>query len=459
MSAGKPAVLSRAAIIAVGSEMLGTTRIDSNSLYLTEHLNRIGIDVVSKAVVGDDRAQCAHVVRSLAGTVDLLVVCGGLGPTDDDITRDVVAEVFERPQAEDSAIVEHLRARYKARGYRGEMPRNNLRQAMVPRGADVLPNPSGSAPGLWLEAGPRVVILLPGPPRELKPMFAALVEERLRPRTDAAGVFRSVLMVTGRIESQMDEHLQPLYGVWSARTPPVAATILAALGPIELHLSVRHVSEPEARGRLAAATAEVVDVLGHDVFSRDGQSLEAVVGALLAERRLTIAAAESCTGGLLTSRLTDVPGSSQYVREAVVAYANDVKVRALGVAAELIDRLGAVSEAVAEAMADGIRTLSNADVGVGITGIAGPGGGSPEKPVGTVALAVTTRAERRVRLFRFHGEREQVKFQASQAGLDMVRRVLMGVPSSPGALPATLSSQTLSSPTPSSGDQNGAAAT
>jgi len=335
MSGSRPAVLSRAAIIAVGSEMLGTTRIDSNSLYLTEHLNRIGIDVVSKAVVGDDRPQCAHMVRSLAATVDLLVLCGGLGPTDDDITRDVVAEVFERPQAEDPAIVEHLRARYKARGYSGEMPRNNLRQAMVPRGADVLPNPHGSAPGLWLETGTRVVILLPGPPRELKPMFAALVDDRLRPRTEGAGVFRSVIKVTGTIESQMDQQLHPLYDVWSARTPPVAATILAALGQIELHLSVRHVSEPEARGLLETATAEVIGVLGDDVFSTDGRSLEAVVGALLAERGFTIAAAESCTGGLFTSRLTDVPGSSQYVREAVVAYANDVKVRALGVLAEV----------------------------------------------------------------------------------------------------------------------------
>lgn len=450
-AAGRPEVLSRAAIIAVGSEMLGTTRLDTNSLYLTEHLNRIGIEVISKAVVGDDRPQCAHVVRSLAATVDLLVLCGGLGPTDDDITRDVVAEVFERPQAEDPAIVEHLRARYTARGYLGEMPRNNLRQAMVPRGAVVVPNPHGSAPGLWLELDARVVLLLPGPPRELKPMFAALVEERLRPRTGGAGVFRSVLKVTGCIESQMDQQLQPLYGVWIAQTPPVGATILAALGQIELHLSVRHASEPLARTVLDAAATEVVEVLGDDVFSRDGQSLEAVVGTLLAARSLTIAAAESCTGGLLTSRLTDVPGSSRYVLEAVVAYANDVKVAALGVPAELIDRHGAVSEPVAQAMADGIRLRSKVGVGVGITGIAGPGGGSLDKPVGTVAVAVSTDAERRVRLFRFHGEREQVKFQASQAGLDMVRRVLLGMPSVPGALPGTLSSGAPASGTPPSG--------
>jgi nicotinamide-nucleotide amidase len=255
--------------------------------------------------------------------------------------------------------------------------------------------------------------------------------------------------VTGRIESQMDEMLQPLYGVWAAQTPPVAATILAALGQIELHLSVRHSSEEAARAQLAAATAEVVGVLGHDVFSRGGQSLEAVVGALLTDRALTIAAAESCTGGLLTSRLTDVPGSSTYVREAVVAYANEVKIAALGVPVELIERHGAVSEPVARAMADGIRRRSGVDVGVGVTGIAGPGGGSPEKPVGTVAVAVTTAVETRVSLFRFHGEREQVKFQASQAGLDMVRRLLLGVPATPGVPPSQLSS----------GGQNGATRT
>jgi nicotinamide-nucleotide amidase len=436
--AKRPTMLSRAAIVAVGSELLGTTRIDTNSLYLTEQLNRIGIDVVAKAVVGDDRAQCAHVVRSMASTVDLLVLCGGLGPTDDDVTRDVVAEVFDRPQAEDPAIVEHLRARYKARGYQGEMPRNNLRQAMVPRGADVLPNPHGSAPGLWLDLDRQVVVLLPGPPRELRPMFAALLDERLRGRTDGAVLVRSVLKVTGRIESQMDEMLQPLYGTWAAQQPPVGATILAALGQIELHLSVRHGSEDTARERLAAAAADVVNVLGADVFSEDGRSLEAVVGGLLADRQLTIGAAESCTGGLLTSRLTDVPGSSRYVRGAVVAYANEVKIAALGVPAELIGRHGAVSEPVAEAMADGMRVRSGVDVGVGVTGIAGPDGGSPEKPVGTVAVAVSSAAERRVRLFRFHGEREQVKFQASQAGLDMVRRLLLGTPPARGGPAAKL---------------------
>ena len=416
--------LTRAAIVAVGSELLGPTRIDTNSLYLTEHLNGIGIDVVGKAVVGDDRAACAHVLRSMFAPVDLLVVCGGLGPTDDDVTRDVVAAVFDRPLAEDTALTQRLRARYAARGYSGTMPENNRRQAMVPRGASVIANANGSAPGLWLDVEDRVVVLLPGPPRELRPMFVALVDERLRVRTDGSSVARAVIKITGRIESQVDQLLQPLYAEWSAQDPAIAATILAALGQIELHLSTRHRVAASARAHLALATDQVLATVGDDVFSVDGRRLEEVVGSLLAAHGLTVAAAESCTGGLMTSRLTDVPGSSRYVQEAVVAYANETKVRVLGVPAELITAHGAVSEPVARAMAEGVRALAGAGIGVGITGIAGPDGGTADKPVGTVAVAVAAAGGTRARVFRFHGERELVKFQASQAGLDMVRRLL-----------------------------------
>ena len=189
MSAGAPD-LRTAAIVAVGSELLGTTRLDTNSLYLTEHLNRAGIDVVCKAVVGDNRDDCAQVIRSFAERADLLVTCGGLGPTDDDVTREVVSAVFDRPLAEDPDLTARLRARYAARGYPGSMPENNRRQAMVPRGAIVIPNANGSAPGLWLDVERHVVVLLPGPPRELKPMFAALLDERIRPRTDGASIAR-----------------------------------------------------------------------------------------------------------------------------------------------------------------------------------------------------------------------------------------------------------------------------
>ena len=437
---GGIADIRTAAIVAVGSELLGTTRLDTNSLYLTEHLNRAGIDVVCKAVVGDSRDDCAEVIRAFAQRADLLVTCGGLGPTDDDVTREVVAAVFDRPLAEDPQLTARLRSRYAARGYPGEMPENNRRQAMVPRDAIVIPNANGSAPGLWLEVEGRVVVLLPGPPRELKPMFAALADERIRPRTGGAGIARVALRLTGRIESHVDEILQPLYREWSARQPPIAATILAALGQIELHLSVRHRIEAEAQAMLSAAIAQVTALLGADVFSVNGARVEEVVGELLADRGLTVAAAESCTGGLLTSRLTDVPGSSRYVRHGVVAYANEVKTAVLHVEPALLEAHGAVSEPVARAMAEGMRRLAHADIGVGITGIAGPGGGTPAKPVGTVAVAVAAPGEMRSRLFRFFGERELVKFQASQAGLDMVRRVLQGHPSAPAAAPSTLAS-------------------
>lgn len=437
---GEVADLRTAAIVAVGSELLGTTRLDTNSLFLTERLNRAGIDVVCKGVVGDNRDDCAAVIRSFARRADLLVTCGGLGPTDDDVTRDAVSAVFDRPLAEDPELTARLRARYAARGYPGEMPENNRRQAMVPRGAIVIPNANGSAPGLWLEIDRRVVVLLPGPPRELKPMFAALVDERIRPRTGGAGIARIVLKLTGRIESQVDEILQPLYHEWSANQPPIAATILAALGQIELHLSVRHRVEAEAQAMLSAAAARVTALIGADVFSVDGARLEEVVGELLAARGLTVAAAESCTGGLMTSRLTDVPGSSRYVRHGVVAYANDVKTAVLHVAPALLEAHGAVSEPVARAMAEGMRDIAHANIGVGITGIAGPDGGTPAKPVGTVAVAVATAAETRSRLFCFFGERELVKFQASQAGLDMVRRMLQGHPSAPAMAPSTLAS-------------------
>ena len=243
-------------------------------------------------------------------------------------------------------------------------------------------------------------------------------------RSAGAPIVRRALKITGRIESQTDEDLQPLYREWDRASPRIGATILAALGQIELHLSARAASADTAAAALDNAIAQVRGILGDDVFSVDGRAMEAVVGDLLAARGFTIGLAESCTGGLTMSRLTDVPGSSRYVDRGVVVYANAAKIDALGVPATLIDEYGAVSEPVALAMADGIRSRAAVDVGIGITGIAGPGGGSTEKPVGTVAIAVVSTVATRSRVFRFHGEREQVKFQASQAALDMVRRML-----------------------------------
>jgi len=234
-----------------------------------------------------------------------------------------------------------------------------------------------------------------------------------------------VLKIAGRIESQTDEDLRPLYRQWQERTPPVGATILAALGQLELHLMAHAADAQVEAAALDTAAREAGEVLGLDAFSADGRRLEEVLGELLVARGLTIGVAESCTGGLVTSRLTDIAGSSRYVQASVITYSNDAKTASIGVPASLIEEHGAVSEAVALAMADGIRAHARVDVGIGVTGIAGPGGGTPTKPVGMVAIAALTADETRARTFRFAGEREQVKFQASQAALDMVRRMLL----------------------------------
>ncbi|MBI2150577.1 MAG: competence/damage-inducible protein A [Acidobacteria bacterium] len=414
--------LQRAAVLAVGSELLTPSRIDTNSLMITEQLNLLGIEVAYKSVIGDDREELAAALRVALDRVGLVVCCGGLGPTDDDVTREVVAQVLRRPLAEDERITAQIRARFASR--RMEMPEINRRQALVPAGARVLSNPNGTAPGLWLEEAGRAVLLLPGPPRELKALLMAASDEILKPRSPGLSLVRRVIRITGRTESHTEEAVQPLYTEWAKAEVPIAATILASLGQIELHLSARAVSRDRAEAAVEAASRQVGDVLGLDAYSRDGRTLEQVVGDLLVERRFRIALAESCTGGLLTSRLTDVVGSSRYVERAVVAYANEAKVSLLGVPGKLIDEHGAVSEPVALAMAEGIRASAMVEVGIGVTGIAGPGGGTPEKPVGTVAVAVVIPGATRSRLFRFVGDREHVKIQASQAALDMMRRML-----------------------------------
>jgi len=296
---------------------------------------------------------------------------------------------------------------------------------MVPAGGLVVPNPNGTAPGLWIEHGDQLVLLLPGPPRELKPMMTALAEGMLRERAGGMSLVRRVIRITGRSESHTDEAVQPLYAEWSHAAVPISATILASLGQIELHLTACCAARADADAALNHAIDQVKAVMGLHVYSTDGRGEEEVLGEMLAARHLTIAVAESCTGGLITSRLTDVPGSSRYVERGVVSYSNASKIELLGVPEDMIAAHGAVSEAVATAMAQGIRTRSHVDIGIGVTGIAGPEGGTPDKPVGTVCIAATSKADTRVRTFRFVGGREMVKFQASQAALDMVRRMLL----------------------------------
>jgi nicotinamide-nucleotide amidase len=416
----------KACILAIGSEMLTPFRVDTNSLFITDRLNAIGYDVRLKAVVADDVSELARVIESALGWVDLLVITGGLGPTEDDMTRDAVARVFGIPLDVDETIVERIRERFARRGM--TMPGINRRQAMVPRGADVLPNPNGTAPGLWFEKGGTALVLLPGPPREMKPILEAVIAERLAPKSKGSGLFRRVLKITGRAESDVDAQAQPVYGTWTTQAVPISTTILAVLGQIELHLTAQAPNKADADGALDAAVQELQDVLGPAVYSIDGRALEVVVGDLLREHTMTIAVAESCTGGLLASRLTDVPGSSEYMDRGVVCYSNQSKTDLAGVPEALIREHGAVSEPVAKAMAEGIRSRAGTNIGIGITGIAGPGGGTPEKPVGTVAVAVAVDDEVRVRTFQFIGNREMVKFQAAQSALNMTRLMLLRLP-------------------------------
>ena len=297
----------KACILAVGSEMLTPFRVDTNSLFITERLNAIGCDVRMKAVVGDDVRELAELIGGALPWADVVIVTGGLGPTEDDVTREALARVLGVPLDVDESIVERIRERFARRGM--AMPAINRRQAMVPRGAAVLPNPNGTAPGVWAQRGRTSIALLPGPPREMKPMLEALIADRLAPRTGGRGLFRRVLKIAGRAESDVDARAQPVYGKWADQAVPISTTILAVLGQIELHLTAGAASQTEADTFLNAAVRELQEVLGPAVYSVDGRNLEVVVGDLLRERKMTIAVAESCTGGLLTSRLTDVPGS------------------------------------------------------------------------------------------------------------------------------------------------------
>jgi nicotinamide-nucleotide amidase len=411
-----------AEIIAVGSELLTAHRIDTNSLFLTGRLNDFGVVVRAKAVVGDDRADLSAILREAVKRADLVITTGGLGPTADDLTRDAVAEVLGLALTERPDILHAIRARFDRRGV--PMPEINRRQALVPDGADVLANPNGTAPGLWIASSGRAIVLLPGPPRELQPMFEAHVAPRIEAVAGGRRMRRRVIKVTGRSESQVEEIAFPIYAALGDDRVPVQTTILATPGQIELHLQSTGPDVAALEARLERGVEELTAALGEVVFSTDGRSLEQVVGDALRAEGARIAVAESCTGGLVQAQLTDVPGSSAWVKGGLVAYANEIKTDWLGVSEALLAAHGAVSEPVAIAMATGVRDRYGADVGVGVTGIAGPSGGTREKPVGTVVVAVVGRGQA-VRTFAFPGDRQTIRRHAVAAALDMVRRLLV----------------------------------
>ena len=405
----------KAEIIAVGSELLTPDRQDTNSLFLTAELNKLGIEVVRKTIVGDERALLLEAFRDALNRVPIIIACGGLGPTEDDLTRETVAELLGRKLVRNDAVVRSIEARFRSFGR--QMTENNLRQAMVPEGAEPLENPRGTAPGLWLEKGDQAIALLPGPPRELKPLYLEQVLPRLQRRAPSGKMFYRELRVTGLGESHVDHLAGPIY----KRYPEVQTTILASPGEVQLHLRMWSGDTKHATKTLADLEQALDLALAERIFSRDGSPLEVVVARDLLKHHATISAAESCTGGLLAERLTTTAGSSAYFLGSVVCYSNELKTAWADVPAEMIAAKGAVSPEVAVALAQGIRRRVGSTLGVGITGVAGPGGGSEEKPVGTVHIAVASPAGVRERVARFPGDREMIRMQASQAALDMVR--------------------------------------
>jgi nicotinamide-nucleotide amidase len=408
----------KAEIVAIGSELLTPDHLDTNSLFLTERLSDAGFEVHLKTVVGDVEGDIVGVLQGALRRSKVIIICGGLGPTEDDLTRAAVARVLNRPVSIDPNLVEGLRQRFASRGYR--MHVINERQAQVIQGAEILPNPLGTAPGMWILEDGIGVALLPGPPRELKAMF----DRGVWPRIVALGSGRKLvskkLNVTGMTESDVDSRVAPIYRAY----PAIQTTILATTGHIALRL-YKWVGLGEEAADIEELAQRIHEILGQAVFSDSGETLEKVVGDMLRRSELTLTLAESCTSGMIGMRMTRVPGSSDYFLGGVLCYSNEVKMRLCGVPEEVLRKHGAVSAEVAEALARGVRQSFGGSIGMSVTGIAGPGGGSAEKPVGLVyvGLADEKRTEHARRIIP--GDRETVRERAAYFALSELRRFLL----------------------------------
>ncbi len=408
----------RVGIVAVGSELLTPFFQDTDSLYLSQRINDLGWEVDFKFIVGDEPDKMKTIIHLALNLTDILFIIGGLGPTEDDRTREVVAELTGRKLTFQPSLLGPIEERFRLRGL--TMPASNQRQAFLLEGAEPLPNKTGTAPGQWLEIEGKRIILLPGPPKELQPMFEHYVWPRLL-QWRRGFLARKVIKITGLTESQVQDLIQDLYPQDSS----LKITLLAYPGQIEIHLTCSSPQEEVAQEKMEPLINAIKERLGPNIFSLEGEELEEVVGRLLREAGKTLAVAESCTGGLVGHRLTAVPGSSDYFLGSFVAYSNKVKSSSLGIPEELISESGAVSPEVAQAMAEAARERTGADYGLSATGIAGPTGGSPTKPVGLVYICLASCKHSEVSRHVFLGSRDQVKFQTSQRALDMLRRYLL----------------------------------
>jgi nicotinamide-nucleotide amidase len=413
----------RAAVISTGDELTTGRTLDTNANYLADQLVGAGFDVVSMLVVGDYPERIAWAWRTALEQADVILCTGGLGPTADDLTTEVVAQVAGRTLRMDQAVADRIRQMFAAMGR--TMPENNLKQAQFPDGATIVPNALGTAPGFRLEIatghGPCHCVVMPGVPREMKAMLADQVMPWLRGLRSDTDEYRGHTFQTfGISESALDELV-------AGAVDPAEGRIAfrAAFPQISVRVTV-HAPPDEVERRLAAAAAKLRERLGAYCYGEGNTTMEAVVGERLARAGSTIAVAESCSGGLIGHRLTDVPGSSAYFLADVVAYSNAAKRSVLGVSAATLERHGAVSCEVAEEMARGVRRLTGATIGLSTTGIAGPDGGTPEKPVGTVCIAIDNPAGTRSHRYQLWGTRDWVKLLTSQIALDWVRRTVLG---------------------------------
>lgn len=407
-----------AEIIAIGSELLTPEKTDTNSLWLTGKLNGIGIEVKLKTVVGDDGVRLEETVRDALRRSDIVITTGGLGPTEDDITRVFTAKAVDRELVYHDDIEQHLRERFRAWGR--EMPEINKRQAYVIDGSEILPNPNGSAVGMFVEIDGKMLAILPGPPRENQPMFLEHVFPKFQAISGDVFVRRRLLKVSGKGESAVDEIAAPIYTAY----PDVQTSILFNKSEVEIHVAATASNADSAQATADKLADELAVALGKAVFSTHGETMEEVVGKRLVELVQTISVAESCTGGLIGSRFTDVPGSSAYFMEGAITYSNAAKMRTLGVPAEILEEHGAVSAECAEAMAAGMRAYATTDHAISITGIAGPDGGSEEKPVGTVFIGYAGPDGVKSIKFVLPGDRYLIRWRSSQAALDYLRRQL-----------------------------------
>lgn len=407
----------KAEIISVGTELLLGTIINTDAAYLAKKLSELGIDLYYQTTVGDNPQRLAECVRRALGRSDMVILTGGLGPTVDDITMETMARLAGRKLVLRDAILKDIRRHFTSRKY--AMPAGNERQAYIPESARWIKNNVGTAPGVIIEHARKTIVCLPGPPRELYPIFESGVIPYLRKKFAPEYVFRTrTVKIVGLPESRVNVMVRDLLRL----QPPTTVGIYAKLGQVELVIMAKAKTERAARAEIANVERKIRARLKDHIFGYDDDMLEGAAGGKLIGKKKTIAVAESCTGGLISSRLTDVSGSSKYFIRGAVPYANDVKVRYVGVSADTLKKYGAVSRQVALEMGRGIRSLMGVDVALAVTGIAGPTGGTRKKPVGLVYIALVTDTKRIVKECRFKGSRADIKWQASQAALDMVRR-------------------------------------